>query len=732
MFKFLWKLLKKIQANCTENIVYVENLANTRMKNECKVILEKCCEEAGEEYKQQYMAIVQTCIKTVLEQNPSNLDNLLLLLTQEFQQNKQLKANTVAINNYFKPKRKKYYSLLCEWHFQLAIADILLGQYEELDPIIGDQACEMRCPFLLDVIRVVIGNAETFEGEEGKGYDYLQTLAKRVFMDGHKIPTDNPRELNIRAIEGFLQAIPEDFTAFCLLCKEILDNLDGPTKDEFLGLPAREDGVPYSYEEKRKEGTETFEKTIDIVFPQYNKIKELDLIDVSEFTSHTFKTSEYLRLCKTFTRNREALIDEFGIDIDHESTLLYYDVAQKQKYPRYKLKDLNRETSDYEKQMLAHCSSAYMKYAARKLRDTIGGKSLFTSVYDVFNGCKATINGSGFLMNVLPVYDAFRVILGHAAKNRDPIVVNLTRMIVIDGDTESPKFQHQKSWVLYYEPNENGKFIYVSEPSLKQKRRPAIAVVASSVVNPLNLCTVETVKGAEFINELDAEKFLTGFTKCDVGHMLMLFGANHPTFPSSTCIPQLKLLDHQVIDYTQKKPGKLQTPDFIWITPVNLQSKAPDCGRDYARRILYVECTNAPLDDYPSNGYQFSMLSGPCPLFVMDSDNETLAWEYDYYLRLTEALGLTVESVKYALMDGGRDSHEGDTWWKRNLDTLPFTPTHMYVTTFDVETDHQNRIEIEDEGILDITIQKSTMGRKSSKFKITYDIKEIISNDEDF
>ena len=31
-----------------------------------------------------------------------------------------------------------------------------------------------------------------------------------------------------------------------------------------------------------------------------------------------------------------------------------------------------------------------------------------------------------------------------------------------------------------------------------------------------------------------------------------------------------------------------------------------------------------------------------------------------------------------------------------------------------------------------ITIQKSTMGRKSSKFKIAYDIKDIISNDEDF
>ncbi|RMF09037.1 MAG: hypothetical protein D6763_08570 [Alphaproteobacteria bacterium] len=620
-------------------------------------------------------------------------------LETKFGRNKSYALKGKALTNYRKKQQAKYLNAMFEWHFYLAVSDLLQGRYEELDPIIGDQACEMRCPFVLDLA----GKVQEFAQQYCQSQDNANLREWLVAVNATTSDADDDFRINRNILAEKLRAIPEGFKQFCKQLRENLIEVDGPTDEEFLGrnlVLGKKTTPPW------KKFVLTTDTTAD-----------LHWIDLPE----TFRADWYLILCKSFTRNRDALIDQLGIDIDHQSDNCFFSYTRFEgKYQPLFGHDIDEGAIEIQelrknlvnnsskifngfKQYLAHASAGYMRYCARKLKDQFGENTRFAEAYRALMACDAFINQSGYHIGLLPVFDAFRVVLGHAATEGHPIVVNLTRLVVettLDENGNSRNgYNCVGSWALYYEPDGNGGFRHVPAVSLPEgaAERPAIAVVAASIFNP-----ARPVAQYPFMNATDPDDFLSEFLKCDIVHLLMWFALNHPVFPSSALIPTALGLPVAT---------KKNQPVGVLGQPANADNKA-DMGRHYARQGLYVK--ELGLSAEIGTFDETSVYASPCGLFPVDSNDISSATEFDYYAQLTQDLGIEIESVKYAQMIGDRTD---EIPWERTDNTLFFVATHMYVTTLETEENHiaiMNPTQCEN---LDRPLSRADVSRKRDVYR---------------
>lgn len=673
MFKFILKLLKYLrdteQQGPGEGRALVQGLIDNR--DEFNELIEDLREAAGDEKPNE--TVVKSLHNQLRKQYKPTLsfDQFLGNLKSTLDRQSHLRPNSEQARKYLKTSRKTYYRNLTDWHFHLAIADILLGHYEQLDPIIADQACQMRAPFLLDAIAIVEQEAHNF-CKDLEQLDNLRDLALEVHEQG-LFYSDNGEELTGSELRHLLANMPTQFKNFCQICRASLALMEGPNEEVFRAVIVK-DGKKLELYRTKNIPDETKKK-------KQQEEKEQSEFELMTWYPAEFNGAHYLRMCKTFTRHREALMDEFGIDVDHVSNP-FYDIADKKQWSN--VKRFHIPLADFEKQYLAHCSTGYMKYLAQDLAN-IDVSDVFKDVCTIFNNCTAHTNRSGFFVNLLPVYESFRVLLANAINKEHPIVINLTRLNV-----ENERFLYKKNWILYYEPRNDGQFHYVENPSSEQLSKPAIGIVAASVYNPDMPLNTNIVDDAAFANQSDADLFMDAFKHCDIVHLLMWFALNHPVFPD--------------FSYYNVESVEGEEPK------VKLLKGQTAFGRSHLRSLYEALLPLSPLDE----DIVFSLRQAPCPL--LGQTDMSLVQGFDYYTRLTEALNIDIETVRYAPMTGARPN----ATWHRNPMTLPFTPTHVYVTTAEREIENRAKLNLEDNQAAEGSFAAEDMVTKSATFGPRY------------
>ena len=383
-----------------------------------------------------------------------------------------------------------------------AINHLIMGELHELDPLLGEEGCQIRTPFILDMCRLVQarmpGNAVELvheyrakaDNEQSRVLGELQSLeTRRKESDPeygrsviHFIDADVPKlKESIEAKSGEYEAM------FVNLVSAIKEN--DPGYEDYLSRACSEASIYWG----------------DVLDP-FGISMLTDKHPIFPDTMLSRRKVEQSRLSKKYLARAAArLVETGGGTVGREEKELGYDKKKAMQIePQFLVAQTNKEDI---LSMLLHAVQMHSGSASVK-----GGR-----------------------LEMGPCWESARLALTYALKQAYPLLVNLRRLIV-SGEGQERQYSTNISRTIFYGPSAEG-YKYLPDPSESQRSQGALLFQGFSMLKEGDTAlSGSTLPAAPWIFEQDPTKFLAGFTKCDIANLLLLGGAGtHP--PLNTGAP---------------------------------------------------------------------------------------------------------------------------------------------------------------------------------------------------
>ncbi|RMF10607.1 MAG: hypothetical protein D6763_05260 [Alphaproteobacteria bacterium] len=428
--------------------------------------------------------------------------------------------------------------------------------------------------------------------------------------------------------------------------------------------------------------------------------------------------SRYLGLCHPLTIMRTQGNDSFKFLID--------DVPEKWTYSFNQRGKMKRDLAEY--------SVDYMRGLATRMADEVNpDRTVLTMermVADMLNSCEITLKKSGQVQPVVPIYTAMRLILMHEIRCGRPITVTLTRIgYGTDRNTGQAVYTHCGSKVFFYRANpETGTFDYVADEHIEpdERSRPLTNFHAYNMFDlegRAHALASENAPDAAFFFSSDWDTFETGFTACDITHLLRCWGAAHPPVPKGSNFEGAFTDKESVTD----KGGLVQvvTGDGTvlsefeiedWFDGEKYDEERGKAIRDYIESTQIKACPGHADRDY--DVAPFTLTQPGLPLFGVDAEVIDLAAEYALYKELANDWYLYEahyaaqmnedESTYYLDLGDGKgmqevekDAYNENTRRKENeklpscaltkrvfhriREPIAFSPVHVFLSSYEQE-----------------------------------------------
>ena len=502
------------------------------------------------------------------------------------------------------------------------VYDILTSELHRLDPVIGDLGCQWRAPFVIDLHDAVHEHLEAIFGD-----DYAAEIQQAAAeYENARTQFSIPHSIEILKFcerSGTVQPSKKEKPVYT--SKKI-----APFHDNILSFCS------------------CFEKDA----PRFHRVLyeiETFLIETllaDELPRPGWNPLEYIQLCKLVTANRIRTLDEFG---------------------------LSGIQSDYsvpdEKRTLGPClekistySMAYMTYVTEQ-SCTMSGLTINEDGYavDTEDENRVHIVGSAhklmkdarfwthqksgfYKTNVC--YGPTRAIFTRQAQLGQPIIIDLRRLICTPEEGDGFRYTYNGGAILYYEPDQNGRFTHVDGNTLTDDQKAKAGLVCEA-------CSMVLVGGQQPDNDDPDHIFCTEdfnayktalINNCNIVDLIMYGISSHPELTTQIC-------------------GSDNAGDMLEIDEVD-------------ERVLqhYLDATGRNEMPVVETG-QWSLITNDIAFPDGTKPDDDLLLEKARFLSVLPKFDATSSQYK-APVRGNRD--EAD----RNAQTMPFAPIHIYGSTY--------------------------------------------------
>jgi hypothetical protein len=559
---------------------------------------------------------------------------------------KYMKEALAKIEKVGGPQMFDAYQSLCNVD---VIYDILTSELHRLDPVIGDLGCQWRAPFVIDLHDAV--------------HDHLRTSFGDDFDDTFE-----------NAIEQYVTARTQ---------------YNIPHSTDILQLCERSDSVQPSKKEKPvftskkmvplHDSIMVFCSNLEYDAPVFFRV----LCEIETFLTETWLADElprpgwdpldYIRLCKLVTANRLRTLDEFGL------SGIQYD---------FSVPDEKRTLGPCLEKISTY-SMAYMTYVTEEsctLSNLIINEDGYAvdeedenrihivgSAHKLMKDARFwTHQKSGFYKTNV-CYGPTRAIFTRQAQKDQPIIIDLRRLICTPTDDgEDFTYTYNGGAILYYEPDDNGRFTYVDGDALTedQKAKAGLVCEACSMVLVGGTYPAEDDPDYIFVTQ-DFQAYKNAIiNNCDIVDLIMYGLSSHPELTTQIC-------------------GSDNAGDMLEIEEVDEQVLGH-----------YLEATGR--DEMPEvETGQWSLITNNIAFPDGTKPEHDLLLEKARFLSILPKFNATSSQYK-APVRGNRDQAD------RNAQTMPFAPIHIYGSTYNrkiaelIEAEeHVENVSFDEEVVLD-------------------------------
>ena len=381
-----------------------------------------------------------------------------------------------------------------------ALNHLIMGELYEMDPMIGDEGCQIRTPFVLDMCRLVQKNmpANAVElvneyrsrtsNEQDRLFGRLRQLENDRRNKDDKYATNVSEVISSNPLKESISARSGEYGAMFAELMSAISATD-PEAVDYLGRVCSEGAIYWR----------------DV----------LDPFGISMLTDrHSIFT-------ETILSKRKVLISR------HSRKSIARSAARLVEIGGGSVVSGEKELG-YDKKRVMHKDPQFLAPQTNK-EDML---SMLLHAIQIHSGA-ASVKGGRLEMG--PCWETVRLVLTYALKLGHPLLVNLRRLIV-SGSEQERQYSSNISRTLFYEPGEAG-FRYQPNPSATQQSQGALLFLGYSMLREGDKEMPGAVLPvAPWVFEQDPEKFIAGFTQCDISNVLMLGGAGtHP--PLNTFAP---------------------------------------------------------------------------------------------------------------------------------------------------------------------------------------------------
>ena len=513
-----------------------------------------------------------------------------------------------------------------------------------LDPIIGDEGCQIRTPFVLDMHRLVQRDMPT------NAVDLVDEYRAKAEVEQVEV---------FKRLKGL--------------------ELDRTGKEENRS----------SYEKSVSQfvNSDPLQKSINAISGPYETMFQNLL---SSIKRHYPEGVSYLsHVCAEGSIYWESVLDHFGLSVMPNQNPIFPNALLARR-----------------KMAQSRWSKKYMALAAARLL-SMGGGTFSEGAMELGPDKKETMqtdlsflmpqtkkeNIAAMLLHAVqmhsgaavtrgerlelgPYWETTRLALTYALKQGYPLLVNLRRLIV-SGEGADREYSSNICRTLFYEPTDRG-YEYQSNPSEAQRSQGALLFQGLSMLRKGDTnIPGATLPIAPWVFEEDPEKFLTGFTACDVANLMLVgdVGTHHPlnTGGRGSGAYAYGLPGGSGVYSFDHDPGGWKYVDAIHDSTLSglRQSSMTQQGLEYLTPEFQLTDKSKGL-----------LFPDQCPVNIADTGSEfNIREEYQLMKLLCQAAGM--KDTMYAKHDRKTKTAE-----RVAQSTIPFVSTHILASNFA----HENEI----------------------------------------
>ena len=537
-----------------------------------------------------------------------------------------------------------------------AINHLITGEVRDLDALIGDEGCQLRTPFILNMYREV---QEKLPGLVQGGRDKAIILVEkyREKAGGEQdecierlIGLDKMR----RGKDSKYSDKLDEFISANALSKSMeayQDTAEGPDRYQYMVK-----GLTAAMEEHWPGSTEYLKHTCSEGSMSWTEERDVFAIPTTMDRHPLFpdrpvlskRKSRQADLSKQYmVRVACELLKKRSIEVEIIDKALGYDKSGKlQTDKEFKIA---RTDKDNVFSMLLH------------------SLQLHTGAASV----------SAEKIKLVPCWESVYIVFPYALEQGYPFLINLRR-VLLSGEGENRQYRsNDLCRTLFYKPTETG-YKYEPRPSEEEQKQPALCVTGYSMLREED--TARPGHGttlAPWVFERDPEIFLAEFTQRDILDLLLLDGAStHPPlntgttgasalgFPEGSATPALKK------GYKFNEQDDPESWNYARAIHDNTlfdlgQERMTDEGKRWltSEFELTEEAKKCIIPDQ-------------CPINMLGDETKlNIKERYELFLKLTQEAGLGF--TRYWM----EDKKAGAVIRVADM-TVPFSIAHIYTSTF--------------------------------------------------
>lgn len=423
--------------------------------------------------------------------------------------------------------------------FYRAINHLIMGELRSLDSLVGDEGCQLRAPFILDMHQKVKSLLENNE-EKNNGDD-----AKDLVLNYRKQVSHEQRSLinKLKYLQKNRVALKES------------NQYEKLTNDLKHALPKSKEAASQN---KYKEMIQKVENGIKAIHKDAKKY----LIYCCSETLYWYELVD--RLGVPLQSHREEIFSDsilsrrkseqsqlsrsYIIKITKSLAEGYKLQTQEFQQVGYEFKRLNNDNkkhSDNKSKNKKNSKKNPPTFYFAEPRDHILSQLLLTLQ---LHSAHRMVNRKELAL--LPAWETIRLVVEYALHKGYPLIVPLIRLEVTpskeepeiielneDDDEEKKEDENTSSetesldycinlqTVLYYKPTKDG-FQYIPNPNLEEQTTPGLVMSGFSILSP-NDKNESKLKMSPWLLSQQPSEFLKGFTDCDISKLILTGIINH-------------------------------------------------------------------------------------------------------------------------------------------------------------------------------------------------------------
>ena len=353
------------------------------------------------------------------------------------------------------------------------------------------------------------------------------------------------------------------------------------------------------------------------------------------------------------------------------------------------------------KSATAQYSVDYMrKLAGIQAARTAEGAPVIGQISRVFEEARIELKKGGYRQPVLPIFTAQYFLAQNEHLHGRPLVLALTR---IGYDGEGRQY-HFGTSVHTYKPNRTDDLSEKKFELVRAAPDPVEAKRGVTVVHAFNMFALDSAEreryeasagfssDERFFNSPQNTEFESGFSRCDLNHLLRMWGAAHPPAPSASVAQGFK--PGETREYVETKHGANRSgravPEYTLVGQASLFG-----GQEANLADEYFAYKNM-ADRYGVTSVRYATEAGTSrksyyvgPPGRVGEDAPLSEWT-----TMTNATFSDVASASGAKAQRDRITY-APKLFRRVSQPVPFSAVHVFVSSYDEEQKHAERLNTE-------------------------------------